>query len=287
MLFLATLCLLASAGYVLGECKEGCKEPTLLYDGLNCKPIFASPGDCCPSKYDCSHIEARAAAKEEICHFRGKKYKSGEAIDDNEILGNCQVGCNCRKKNSGNMGFNCAVLDCPEWLHRKPRPGCHFKYELDKCCGGAEVCAPFATTCEVAGKTYHEGNTFDAPDKKCTKCVCESGFSGKFEAPFCKKKSCIDEVRRQVEVNTFCAPTFITLDDCCPHNWKCPEKEDKIVPAAKPSELKCKYGEQSLNIGDKFERTSGEKGKLSCECKIPPYMTCIQNYDYPSFAPEY
>lgn len=38
------------------------------------------------------------------------------------------------------MGFTCAILDCPEWLGQRPKPGCHFKYELDKCCHVGEVC---------------------------------------------------------------------------------------------------------------------------------------------------
>jgi len=185
------------------------------------------------------------------------------------------------------MGFRCAILDCPEWLGRAPKYMCNFKYELGKCCASGDACPPYNATCVVGGKTYHEGSKFNAPNKKCTECVCQEGFDGQFEEPFCRKDKCVEEVRWQKEINNFCAPTFISLDDCCPYNWKCPENEDKIVPAATPSDLKCKYGEQSLNIGDKFERTSGEKGKLSCECRIPPYLTCIQNYDYPAFAPDY
>jgi len=278
MLFLTTVCLLVLSGYALGACSDGCSEPTLFYDALNCKPVFASQDACCPSEYDCSHIEEKGRANEEKCYFHGKTYNSGDQIDDADIYGNCEVGCGCKKLlRSGNMGFACAILDCPEWLGARPKPGCNFKYELDKCCTVGEVCPPYKATCEVNGKKYHEGDQFDAPDVKCTKCVCQEGFEGKFEAPFCKKRTCIDEARRQKEVYSFCAPSY-HLGDCCPVYWICPEEDDKIVAAAtvKNSNLKCKFGDKTLNIGDKFERTSGDIGKVSCECRIPPYLTCVQ-----------
>jgi len=288
MLFLIALCLLATSEHVLGECSAGCKEPNLLYEELKCKPIFTSPEDCCPSKHDCSHIVEKGKENAEKCYFLGKSYGSGEGLNDDDIYGNCKVDCSCRKGLSGKMGFTCAVLDCPEWLGYRPEFGCHFKYELDKCCAGNQICPPFNVTCQVGDKTYREGDKFDSPDDKCTECVCQQGFEGKFEAPFCKKRGCIEEVYWQQEVYHFCAPTYISLDDCCPFNWVCPVKNDTIVSAKTPSKdtnLKCTFGETSLNIGDKFERTSGEKGKLSCECRIPPYLTCIQNYDYPAYAP--
>jgi len=185
------------------------------------------------------------------------------------------------------MGFACAELDCPEWLGLRPKPGCYLKYKLNECCSDGEACPPYKATCEVSAKVYHEGEEFTPPNLKCTKCVCEEGFEGKFEAPFCKKRSCIDEARRQNEVYSFCAPSYHDLDDCCHVNWICPEKTDKFLTTTivKNSNLKCKFGNKNLKIGDKFERTSGEKGKVSCECRIPPYLTCVQNYEYPIYAP--
>ncbi|KAF2896098.1 hypothetical protein ILUMI_10076 [Ignelater luminosus] len=288
-MFILGLCLLMTIIHVQGECNGGCSEPILFYENIDCKPVFASSDDCCPSHYDCSQIEQRAKSDAEICHFNGKIYNAFESINDDEIYGNCKVGCRCRRKQSGNMGFRCAILDCPEWLGLRPTQGCHLKYELDKCCNVGKVCGSSDISCKVDGKTYYEGQQFSPSNTKCTECICKSGFEGKYEAPFCKKKSCIEEVDHQKEIKNFCAPSYISKGDCCPFNWICPEDSDIIIAAKNPSknpDLKCKFGKHNLGIGDTFSRTSG-KGKLSCECIIPPYLTCIQNYDYPSYAPEY
>lgn len=36
--------------------------------------------------------------------------------------------------------FECAALDCPEWLGHQANPGCYFTYESDKCCSIGETC---------------------------------------------------------------------------------------------------------------------------------------------------
>ncbi|KAF2890395.1 hypothetical protein ILUMI_15778, partial [Ignelater luminosus] len=132
------------------------------------------------------------------------------------------------------MGFTCAVVDCPEWLQQS-KPGCYFKHELDKCCTVGEVCGQSNVTCKVDGKTYRVGEQFSPSNNKCTRCICQNEFAGKYEAPFCKKRSCIEEIDRQKEINNFCAPTYTSNNDCCPFSWICPETKDAIVVAKTPS----------------------------------------------------
>ncbi|KAF2904741.1 hypothetical protein ILUMI_01435 [Ignelater luminosus] len=167
-----------------------------------------------------------------LCLLMTIIHVQGESISDDE---HCKVGCTYRKKHSGNMGFTCAILDCPELLGLSSTPGCHFKYNLDKCCNVGEVWEPFDILCKVDGETYHEGQYFSPPNTKCTKCVCKSGFEGKYETPFCKKEYCIEEVDHQKEIKNFCAPSYISKDDCCPFSWICPEDSDTIVVAKTPS----------------------------------------------------
>ncbi|KAF2888502.1 hypothetical protein ILUMI_17671, partial [Ignelater luminosus] len=218
-MFILGLCLSITIIYVQGKCNGGCNEPILLYEDLGCKPVFGSSDDCCPAQYDCSHIEHRAKLNAEVCYFHGKTYNPGKSINDDEVYGNCKVGCTCSKKQSGNMGFTCAAIDCP--YDPSLKPGCHFKYELDKCCNVGQVCEPFNASCKVDGKTYHEGEQFSPSNIKCTKCVCQTGFKGKYEAPFCMKISCMQEVDRQKEIMSFCAPSYISINNCCPFNWIC------------------------------------------------------------------
>lgn len=82
-----------------GDCTEGCKEPTLFYNDLNnCKPIFNSPSDCCPTRYNCSNTQDFNDKK---CRFRGKIYNIGDSLDDDEIYGNCKADCLCTEGYDG------------------------------------------------------------------------------------------------------------------------------------------------------------------------------------------
>ncbi|KAF2889819.1 hypothetical protein ILUMI_16354 [Ignelater luminosus] len=282
MWLLISLCYIFSSTYVQGDCVEGCKQPTLFYNDLNCKPIFDSPGDCCPSHYNCPDTKE---INDKKCRFHGKIYNIGDSLDDNEIYGNCKADCLCTEGYDGRAEFVCATLDCPEWLGYQANPGCYFTYEFDKCCSVGETCPPFNVTCKVSDKTFYEGEKFFPYDAKCTKCICRKGFKGKYEEPFCQKEACVVEINHQKDVKSFCAPSYLRLEDCCPYKWICPAvASDKVISAfkdaIKSSGPKCRFGQEELNIGDTFNRTSDNGGKVSCECRIPPYLTCIQNYEY-------
>lgn len=264
----------------VGECTESCQS-ALLYDDLKCKAIFAEEGDCCPNQYDCSHIENRPDGH---CHLQGKFYKPMESIDDDLIYGNCHVACRCAER----AEYVCAILDCPEWLGNIPyKPGCYLKYELNKCCSMGQVCPPFddVATCTVGDKVYKEGERFEAPDRRCTKCVCQKGFDGKYEEPFCTKETCTAEIIHSKAIRDNCAPAYRNLDDCCPWDWICPEETDVIESSDESkstSDLRCKFGDKSLKILDKFQRITAKteygKTEINCKCEVPPFLTCTVKY---------
>lgn len=58
--------------------------------------------------------------------------------------------------------------------------------------------------------------------------------------------------------------------------------EDKAIPsesrqvATLSPDLKCKYGDHELQIGDKV---SDDNKCVECECQIPPMVTCVQKRD--------
>ncbi|XP_017785504.1 PREDICTED: kielin/chordin-like protein [Nicrophorus vespilloides] len=280
-MFKTIILILSITQYIQAECPEGCKDSNLLYEGLECKPIYEKPDDCCPMKYDCSHLEK---LPEDQCYFRGKLFGNADKLPE-ETYENCNVGCRCR---SGEV--TCAILDCPEWLGVRPDPGCHLKYSLNKCCAAGEVCPPFeeSSKCKVGNETYLEGQRFSPPDQPCTKCVCMEGFAGEFVEPFCKKSTCDTELRHIQDIRKNCAPAYYDKNDCCPYDFICP-KNDTIISAAKPkgsSDLQCKYGSKLMGVGDKFERSEKESDtttlEIKCECAMPPFVSCIKKYVYSS-----
>lgn len=256
-----------------GECDEGCSTPTLIYDDLKCIPEFYPPNNCCPTQYDCSHIYNRPDG---TCHLRGKFYKPGDKADAEDTKGNCHRECRCDES----LEFKCPLLmdGCPEsWTGRWPEPGCYLTYELNRCCAAGQICPPFENTiqCDVDGETHKEGEKFSHPKQKCTSCVCHKGFDGKLERPFCQKNNCTTEIENSKHIDNYCAPLYRNSDSCCPDKWVCPTEVGSYIPASArsiASNLHCTFGEKYMAIGEKYEHE--DDGKVSCECIIPPYLTC-------------
>jgi len=264
-----------------GECGvDNCKVPTHVYHDLRCIPKYASNGACCPEKYDCSHIYNRPKG---TCHFRGKFYKPGEKPDKEDTAGNCDhSSCKCTE----NQDFSCIAPSdtCAEfWVPEFIQPGCYLNYELNRCCSNGQKCPPFDDTakCTVNGVTYKEGQRFEHPHEKCTLCVCGKGFDGKFDESFCQKRNCSTEQRYSKEIDNYCAPVYKDdWDSCCPRKWICPSENGTHIPASTPPtdpNLQCKFGDKILLIGEKYEdqdRSEVRPQNVTCECVIPPYLTC-------------
>ncbi|KAJ3656142.1 hypothetical protein Zmor_015240 [Zophobas morio] len=251
----------------------------LIYEDLGCVPEYGNDTEC-PLRYVCKGLERSPSN----CYFRGKSYKDREQVDSSLTNPSCDEGCFCTATDEGSS-FICAVLDCPENLGDPVRHGCYRSYSLDHCCSIGQKCPPFDNTekCEVEGTVYKEGEMF-YPSDTCLNCVCGKGFEGKFEAPFCKRRSCGQQLRNSGgKIQASCAPVygkkFHKKDLCCPDDWICPNETETIEGDAK-SEETCKFGEKEIKVGQYFERLNFEDSfgfhhsKIKCECVIPPLMKC-------------
>ncbi|RZC39356.1 uncharacterized protein BDFB_013967 [Asbolus verrucosus] len=238
----------------------------LLYEDLGCTPQYEE-SKLCPVKYSCQGLEE----SDKYCYFRGKAYANQEIVDESLSDPSCDRGCFCDSY-GGRSSFVCAVLDCPAWLGVPTTLGCYRKYSLNECCSTGEVCPPFDNVekCVVDGTEYKEGEHF-FPNNTCLICICQKGFNGKLEEPFCRRWNCGVQLKRSGEnLKKFCAPWYDNSRDvlCCPYKWICLTEET------------CKFGEKSLKVGQKFEKFSVDDGfgkivdKVECECIIPPLVTC-------------
>lgn len=110
--------------------------------------------------------------------------------------------------------FTCIDGDCQLI---KVHPGCLPKYNLNGCCNVGSICPPFTniTTCLVGGKIYYEGQLFYNHDAT-KKCLCQKGFKGLFEDPFCidVRPQCAPEILYSKDIENHCAPVFFLNEDC-------------------------------------------------------------------------
>ncbi|KAJ3656141.1 hypothetical protein Zmor_015239 [Zophobas morio] len=257
--------------FVISVGKECNELGILLYEDLGCTPEYNVDQDC-PTKYTCKGLEPST----DHCIFRGRSYADKETVNDTFSYGTCRLGCYCTT-NDDNPRFQCAVLDCPEWLGGRPREGCYSKYSLGKCCSTGSVCPPFddTDTCVVEGNEYKVGQKF-WPSHTCLECVCQKGFiKGKFEAPFCQSRLCGEQLDRHgPSIQASCAPLYGKHESrgivCCPKDWICPDGNETINGEIK-SEETCKFGNTTVKVGQYFERSN-----TRCECVIPPLLKCIE-----------
>ncbi|KAF2883828.1 hypothetical protein ILUMI_22359 [Ignelater luminosus] len=251
----------------------------LLYEEIGCKPIKNNPNDPCASSYDCKHLEE----KEEHCSFQGKKYKDREGLPDDAIRETCSSGCFCNADKLGSQ-FTCAAFDCPEFIGGSPleKRECIRTYQLGGCCSHGQICPPFnnTATCKVDGITYLEGQRFSSK-KTCSNCVCQKGFTGKYETPYCKRDSCAVELRHANDIKNKCAPVYNKNNvRCCPQMWVCPSESDIFSPAQKETAFikTCKFGEKEIKNGQVLQTNLekyGQKYEIKCDCQLPPLLTCI------------
>ncbi|KYB29503.1 hypothetical protein TcasGA2_TC031013 [Tribolium castaneum] len=146
------------------------------------------------------------------------------------------------------ISFICAVLDCLEWLGTPIKKGCYRKYSLEHCCSVGEICPPFdeETKCIVDGREYKEGDQF-YPKNTCFNCVCQKGFNGKFEEPFCRRTWCGEQLGSAgIHSQDSCVPYYrvntSTNSDkvlCCPNGWICPDGSEIITGDDKSVNVLC------------------------------------------------
>jgi len=281
-LFICSL-VVATALVAQGETAEKCKEPTYLYEEMGCTSEGKTAENPCPTHYNCSFLEN---APEDQCYHRGKLYPKGKRVQNGPLDGCFAKLCQC----ADNGNFICAAVDCWSRNWDKLEKGCHFKNDFTKCCQTGEhmICPktqPDVSACEVDGKTYYEGEYFNPQEDNCLTCICDKGFTGKLEAPFCKRLNCSSpHYSDQTIFRENCALYFIDkAKSCCPADNTCPTGKEVFdkSKASNDNNLHCMYGQEQLPVGTTFETTLNGRRyprteKASCECILPPLVTCTK-----------
>ncbi|XP_018562550.1 uncharacterized protein LOC108904460 [Anoplophora glabripennis] len=254
---------------------------TILYEDLGCKPVF-EPGNSCPTQYSCTPFKTY----KETCLFRGKRYNINEKVDDSLIMENCFYDCKCVDP-VGYDKYKCGIKNCTEWSMSYNSTLCYKQYVPEQCCAVGTICMHQGKQiyeCEFEGRRYKEGEIF-VPSNSCSKCSCRKGFRGIVEEPFCKRSLCATQVVDYEELGNHCAPLYLPLPGqtalCCPNDWVCHSENDTIVSLSpnvnKKTNLACNFGPKMVNLGEGVVKNISYFGmdmKVTCECVLPPLMTC-------------
>nr|CAD7409054.1 unnamed protein product [Timema cristinae] len=199
------------------------------YEEIGCEPVFGDGP--CPLKYDCSLFMARNSSR---CYLNGNEYEIGASIGN--IYPMCSAACFCDGRSESGAVITCANIECAEFF-RPPAPNCIPQYFLDDCCSNSTFCKNKTddvteVTCNVGNETFIEGQKFYPSDDDCKSCVCQQGYDGTTNGPWCKKINCGFELRSANKFRQGCAPVYYGTDRCCSIGFKCPEDESlEVVPA--------------------------------------------------------
>ncbi|KAG7199608.1 hypothetical protein KM043_014211 [Ampulex compressa] len=288
--FLEALCLASFVAIVAANSgKENCDitqcpGPLQYYKDLRCTPVYKNENDCCPIKYDCSHLENRTPDK---CYMNNNVYNVNDSLRE-EDANPCDIGCRCLKNHNDVAVFNCAIVDC---FHGPINPGCYMKHKPTGCCG--EIVCPKKpedrATCVVDGETYKDGEHFEAKEDPDLKCVCLPGYTGENVEPFCAKPKhpyCTPELRNAGNIYEKCAPVYYATQSpqtSCNVMSKCQQPEDEVISksSTKTGEDSqeesgvCELGTLRMKVGDELSDTPDyATGIIKCKCEVPPIPTC-------------
>ncbi|GLV44114.1 hypothetical protein CBL_12590 [Carabus blaptoides fortunei] len=261
------------------SCTQGrchCNELTVHYDELGCTPVYVNQHDCCPVYYNCTEFESRQNGRK--CYFSGATYSPGQRVNEMRLTSPCFQKCKC--DGVGSVNFKCSHRRCTEEV---PEHGCFLKYRTDSCCSLGSACVPFnaTETCFDGDRVSLEGEKYTPPDVPCTDCICERPQSGTGLHLVCKRKYCATDLVHAENARQNCAPIYDEQHSCCPTNWKCPQSADQIVPAKNrmlQTNAFCRYGNMNLHVGDTINGLTIEIDNLKCECRVPPFVTCMRKH---------
>lgn len=113
----------------------------------------------------------------------------------------------------------------------------------------------------------------------CYKCFCTRDFDHNKPVPInkdCVKANCNIELFDAESIKNKCVPVY-PKDVCCPYDWRCPSKDDAIIPgegkSANATSEKCKFGKLEFDIGDSL--STGANACSKCTCNTPPMLDCV------------
>ncbi|XP_043277581.1 kielin/chordin-like protein isoform X2 [Venturia canescens] len=258
---------------------QTCSGPLYYYQELGCMPIYDNSSSCCARKYNCDLWKNLPNSK---CSVNGKIYENGQLFPLREV-GNSCTRCFCV---GGTIRPTCAATSCAG-----PQQGCYLKKTPLQCCSNVEVCPvkeEDIPTCEVDGKTYKDGETFEPlsePDKICT---CGAGYTTGFnEEPYCITKQpgwCGNAIAYVKKIQQNCAPVYPFGGDprrTCNVDHRCQTNDDHVVdaettvdPEAAEAGMVCKFGTLTMNVGQKLNQPQDQERPMQCECEVPPVVTC-------------
>lgn len=248
------------------------------YQELDCTPVTPE-GACCPTSFDCTNLTSRDASK---CYYRGRAYSDRERVNKADVSNPCIVVCDCRS-DYGVAAFTCVSSECPAVFGPPLQHGCVRLYTPNKCCSKGTYCEderrqdvekPFQ--CEYGGKTYVEGQYIYSDDAHCKSCICQQGFNGTLDGPWCRELSCDVDLHNGRRIRAGCAPIYYGSEVCCPVDWRCPASSDSVIPVPSNSSVdeKCHFGSLTLNVGDSL--SPSDNPCVTCTCSTPPHVSCQQ-----------
>ncbi|XP_072949721.1 uncharacterized protein [Epargyreus clarus] len=253
-----------------GEC-----DMVGFYQELGCTALpNVDNSTTCPEAFSCPDLHPDPA----VCYFKGARYSDRSLIPQSLINNPCSQACSCSVTSLGPQ-FDCAAVDCVEVFDTDIQQQCTYTYELDSCCSTGTVCGKDAIaklqTCEVDGKAYKEGESFEPKNTRKT-CVCTAQWNGSIDDPsYCRDINCGIEIHFQNKIWQNCAPVFAGNRRSCPIAFNCPSSKTKIIRGLnlRTVNAQCQFGNATLAVGDEV---TVEEQCTKCTCDVPPFVSCTK-----------
>ncbi|XP_034938978.1 uncharacterized protein [Chelonus insularis] len=259
--------------------KSQCQGPVRYYEYLGCTPVYATPDNCCPYKYNCDHLQNRLPNK---CYVGNREYEVDEVLQE-EDAEPCDMDCKCQLI-LDKARLICRIAACS---YQKLEPGCYFRTEAKKCCP-VLVCPKDGEKrpeCIVDGKTYNDSEKFillSDPEKLC---FCGPEYTAETADLFCRKKHYACDIHLQHPYDDKCAPTFFTSQSPsadCPYFNRCQNERDIVIKKFRanenpngPDDMICKFGNLIMKYGDELvQNTYLDSICMNCTCEVGPIPTC-------------
>ncbi|XP_031762858.1 uncharacterized protein LOC113509319 [Galleria mellonella] len=254
---------------ISGEC-----DLAGFYLELGCTPMpKADNSTICPEAFQCPDLHPDPT----MCYYRGVAYGDRSSIPQNLINNPCSQACSCTV--SGEPRFECAAVDCVETFDSDLKLQCIDTYDLESCCSTGNVCGKDAIaslkTCEVDGKTYRAGETFEPKNTRKT-CICTGDWNGSVDnTSYCREINCGIEIHYQEKILDKCAPVFVGNRRSCPIAFQCATPTTKVIRGLNLRNVnsECVFGNMTLAVGDEVVV---DETCTKCSCDVPPFVSCTK-----------